>query len=230
MPTNYQNAKIYSIRSRSRPDLVYIGSTTQGLAKRFGGHNYLFRNNRLKCTSKKVIEIGDAFVELVETYACPNRNELERREGEIIRSMDCVNKQIPGRTKQEWLIDNKERNDEWHKQYRDDNKVKIKQWRENNKERTKQQRKQHYLDNTEQIKQSNKQYHNEHKEQISQRMKRWSENNKEHLKQANKQYREKKKDNRICICGVNYNYGNSSIRKKHYISKHHTNFVSSFTL
>ena len=42
---NYQNGKVYSIRSHSRPDLVYVGSTTQPLSKRFGGHKELKNKN-----------------------------------------------------------------------------------------------------------------------------------------------------------------------------------------
>ena len=243
MPTNYQNAKIYSIRSRSRPDLIYIGSTTQGLAKRFSCHNSHFRNNRLICSSKRVIEIGDAYIELIEPYACANRNELERREGEIIRSMDCVNNQIPGRTIQE---------------YREDNKEHIKQYREEHKEQSQQYGKQHYIDNKEEINRKHtqhyldnkehtdrkhqeyyennkercdeyrKQWRVDNKEHIKQQVKQWSENNKEHCKEQSKQYHEKTKDNRNCICGGNYNYGKSQNRKAHYNSKHHTNFVSSF--
>ena len=38
MPRNYQNGKIYTIRSRSRPDLIYVGSTIQSLSTRFGEH------------------------------------------------------------------------------------------------------------------------------------------------------------------------------------------------
>jgi len=88
---NYQNGKIYSIRSRSREDLVYVGSTTQPLSVRFGGH----KAPSNKSTSKQIIDLGDAYIELIENYSCNNREELLKREGEIMRSMECVNKCNP---------------------------------------------------------------------------------------------------------------------------------------
>jgi len=85
---DYQQGKIYSIRSVSRPDLVYVGSTVQPLSKRFGRHKTPANHT----TSKQVIDIGDAYIELIEMYPCDNIEQLRQREGEIMRSMDCVNK------------------------------------------------------------------------------------------------------------------------------------------
>ena len=59
---NYQNGKIYTVRSRSRPDLVYVGSTIQPLSVRMGMH----RQSRNDCTSKQIVDIGDAYIELIE--------------------------------------------------------------------------------------------------------------------------------------------------------------------
>jgi hypothetical protein len=155
MPT-YQNGKIYTIRSRSREDLVYVGSTTQSLAKRLGGHRRSYdmwkNGTNHKYTSFDVIDIGDSYIELLENYPCSNKNELHRREGQLIRSMDCVNKNIPGRTLAEYHQDNREElnaksnkyrlaNKEtvvaYKKQYRLGNKeaiaAKLKQWRHDNK-------------------------------------------------------------------------------------------------
>lgn len=87
---DYQQGKIYSIRSLSRPELVYVGSTVQPLPKRFFGHKA--PNN--STSSKQIIDIGDAYIELIEMYPCDNIEQLRQREGEIIRSMDCVNKNM----------------------------------------------------------------------------------------------------------------------------------------
>lgn len=43
---DYSNGKIYTIRCYSNPNHIYVGSTTQPLSKRFGGH---------KCSSKKTL-------------------------------------------------------------------------------------------------------------------------------------------------------------------------------
>ena len=48
---NYSNGKIYSIRFYDNDKLIYIGSTTQILAVRFGGHK---RN--IKCSLFQYIQ------------------------------------------------------------------------------------------------------------------------------------------------------------------------------
>ena len=88
---NYQNGKIYGIRSVSNPDLLYVGSTTDQLSKRL----YQHKNKSNKSTSKQIIDLGDAYIELIENYACNSKEELLKREGEIMRSMECVNKCNP---------------------------------------------------------------------------------------------------------------------------------------
>ena len=127
---NYEEGKVYCIRSHATVG-CYVGSTTQPLYKRFYKHkqdyNRWLNNNDLKyTTSYKVLEHGidDCYIELIENVSCNNKNELERREGEIMRITDnCVNKIIVGRTKKEYAEDNKEK----IKKYRDDNREKIKE-------------------------------------------------------------------------------------------------------
>ena len=118
MPPNFANGKIYSIRSH-QTEQVYIGSTTQPLSVRFGEHK------RKPCSSREILQHSDAYIEIIENYPCADKNELNRREGNFIRTMDCVNKQIPGRTSAEYHVDNKEHLNEQAKQYREDNKETI---------------------------------------------------------------------------------------------------------
>ena len=83
---DYSNGKIYSIRFYDNDKLIYIGSTTQILAVKFGGHK---RNN--KCSLFQYIQENNnadfkcCYMELLEPYKCNNKNELNKREGEIIR-------------------------------------------------------------------------------------------------------------------------------------------------
>ena len=100
---NYQNGKIYALRSHQTED-VYIGSTTQPLAVRFAGH----RAMRGKCSSLAVLQHPDAYIELVELYPCGTKEELNKREGEIIRFTSCVNKNIAGRSAKDWYQDKRE--------------------------------------------------------------------------------------------------------------------------
>ena len=75
---------------------------------------------------------------LLEEFPCANKMQLNRREGELIRTMDCVNKRIEGRTLAEYYVDNKQEILEQKKQYYVDNKQgkleKAKKYREDNKE------------------------------------------------------------------------------------------------
>ena len=170
---NYQNGKIYKIISFDNPDICYIGSTTQTLAMRMGGHRRCYNEylkvgkTRKYTTACKMVCYPDARIYLIESYNCDNKNELERREGEIIKKFmkddqleNPVNFNIAGRTNKEWQDDNKEKHKEYQKQYQINNSEKLKEHRkkyhENNKETIKEQKKQHYHNNKETINEQRK--------------------------------------------------------------------------
>ena len=72
----YHEGKIYLIRSPSRPDIdPYYGSTIRPLLYRFSTHKY-DANKRFDCSSKILIDCGDAIIELVEDYPCESKYEL----------------------------------------------------------------------------------------------------------------------------------------------------------
>ena len=164
----FERGKIYTIRSHKTP-LIYVGSTTEKyLSNRMGKHRSSFKRykngNVGYCASFDILEIDtDCYIELYEYYPCNTDLELKRREGEVIRSLDCVNKRIAGRTAKEWREDNKERINAKSKEYYDDNKDEIaanrKQYRANNKERINAKKKQYYNNNKEQINAKSKQKH-----------------------------------------------------------------------
>ena len=116
---NYQNGKIYTIRSRNS-DKVYVGSTCNELRKRIYEHKKDYRywvNGKPKYVSSfEVLKDGMCYIELLEKYPCNDKNELKRREGEVIRSMECVNKAIAGRTPKEYQEEHKEQRKEYHKE------------------------------------------------------------------------------------------------------------------
>ena len=65
--TKYANGKIYSIRSKNKPSLIYIGSTCQRLSKRFYEHNNDYKRRLAGKTSRVirsiyVLEEGDAYI------------------------------------------------------------------------------------------------------------------------------------------------------------------------
>ena len=93
--------KIYTIRSLNDPN-VYVGSTIQSLAVRMGGHRKSYEKNKVLGLNKDiVININDWKIELHELYPCNTRQELHRREGEVIREIGTLNKCIAGRTQKE---------------------------------------------------------------------------------------------------------------------------------
>ena len=113
MPVDYQGGKIYTIRA-PETDKYYIGSTVQSLPKRFHEHKKqyaVYQNGKYhNITSFQILELEDAYIELLELYPCNSKIELERREGQLIREHkdNCINRNVAGRTKKEYYKDNKE--------------------------------------------------------------------------------------------------------------------------
>ena len=139
---DYANGKIYTIRS-FQTDKFYIGSTTSTLTKRLSGHKAGYKKER-PCASSEIIKYGDAYIELLEDFPCFKRDQLCKREGQLIREHkdNCVNKCIAGRTIKEYREDNKER-------IIQQNKTRCLKYYETNKERVLEQQKQYYEDNRE---------------------------------------------------------------------------------
>ena len=112
----FKNGKIYSIRCTTNEELIYIGSTCQPLYKRIYDHKAAAKGNYFKnmLLYVKMNELGpDKFyIELIMNYPCKNREELNKIEGEYIRKLSTLNKNMAGRTitdsKYEYRIKNKE--------------------------------------------------------------------------------------------------------------------------
>ena len=130
MANKYQNGVIYAIRSHLTEEM-YIGSTVQTLAQRMTGHRRSFKRyrggNRPYVSSFEILKHPDAYIELLEACPCDTKAELHRREGQLIREMPCVNKRIPGRTRAEHYVDNREVLKEQARQYQVDNREVLKE-------------------------------------------------------------------------------------------------------
>jgi len=75
-----------------------------------------------------MIKLGDAYIELLEAYPCKNKEELCKREGEVMRATpNTVNRNIAGRTPKQYRDDHEEKLKQYIKKYQQDNKTKIKQ-------------------------------------------------------------------------------------------------------
>jgi len=120
----YKNGKIYKITD-SKNEMLYIGSTIQPLIYRFRLHVSSFKANANKSSARHIFAkygVANCSIHLIEEYPCNSREELSRREGAVIVNMrntiqSIVNKNIAGRTRKEWMADNKAKVKEYHKQY-----------------------------------------------------------------------------------------------------------------
>lgn len=142
---DYQKAKIYVIRAPGTDD-VYIGSTTKALSARMASHKCLYKKWKEGTTNKTssfpLIEKEGCYIELVENFPCNSKEELNKREGEIIRSTPAaINRCVAGRTTQEYKEENKDHLAEKSKEWRENNRDRVnennRKWREANPDKYK---------------------------------------------------------------------------------------------
>ena len=151
---DYKQGKIYKLWSPQSEE-IYIGSTTQSLAKRKSQHKGQHKGMK-DCCSKLLFEkYDDVRIELLECCPCDNKEELAKREGEFIRNNNCINRCIAGRTQKEYYEENKEKILEQKKEYKQNNKEKILEYQKDYYEHNKEQKKEYYENNKEKIKEYN---------------------------------------------------------------------------
>ena len=123
---DYQNGKIYTIRCRTDDTKIYVGSTTMTLSKRIAEHRCASKKQTQTIWYNNVEDWGDWYIELYEDCPCENKEQLCRREGEIIREIGNLNKDIAGRSRKEWATDNPEKVKATSKKYHENNSEKVK--------------------------------------------------------------------------------------------------------
>lgn len=114
---NYSKTKIYKICSHLG-DKIYIGSTTKDyLSQRMTAHrkSYKFyKNGNIKYGYVRSYILFDeygvdnCYIELIEEKECTSKDEKNKIEGQYIKSLECVNKIVQGRTPKEYRDENKE--------------------------------------------------------------------------------------------------------------------------
>jgi hypothetical protein len=167
----YENGKIYTIRCNDDNSLIYVGSTIQPLYKRWNDHKKRCRQESHKEYNKlvymKMRELGmhKFYIELYEEYPCENKQQLNRKEGQIIRLIGTLNKAIAGRTQKEWELENKSKIQETKTVYREKNKEHIKLIRKVYYENNKEKMKEHYEKNKEYFKQKQRENYERKKSQ-----------------------------------------------------------------
>eukprot|EP00960_Hanusia_phi_P020836 613882-Hanusia_phi.AAC.1 len=215
---DYSKSVIYTIRCKNNDSFIYVGSTTQQLCLRWGQHKtHCYHSNNASYNMLLYQEIrktswDDWYIELYEEYPCENIQQLHKREGEVIRVIGTLNRNIAGRDDKQWFEDNKEKIREQQKQWREENKEKIKHHREDNKDKAAAYYKQWYEDNKEKLqeyREDNKQYFKDKWQEY------YSKNKSELLK--------KQKEKKECECGmiISNNWMN-----KHIKTQRHQNYLT----
>ena len=200
----YENGKIYKIVDVGY-NKCYIGSTTEPLSKRMERHRKCHKRyletGKVDTRCRLLFEefgVENCKIELLENYACMSKEELLRKEGEYIQSMECVNKCVAGRTPQEYKELHKERYSKNQKEWYEKNKEYViqrnREYQEKHKEEVAQRRKDYYERNKEQINNKNKVYYENNFEKIKQHKAEYALNNKEFLAKKNKEWYEANKE------------------------------------
>ena len=190
-PRDYGNGKIYCIRNHINNE-IYVGSTCQSLSKRMAYHRQdcmkPSRHNTL--IYKMMFELGrdNFYIELIEEYPCENSNQLERKEGEIMRELKAsLNQVIAGRTPEEYKIDNRDN-------IKKTKAIRNKRFAENNQEKIKSYRKEYYNRNPEKFREDAKKYAEENREKVLAKKREYYYKNRERILENVKRYVEENRD------------------------------------
>jgi hypothetical protein len=183
---DYSKGKIYTIRCRTDDNKIYVGSTIQSLAVRLGAHK---RNSKKEEYMNKLYQEvnndwSNWYIELYENFPCSCREELHKKEGEIIRLIGNLNSIIAGRNKKEYYIENADK----IKEYYIENKEKIKKYRIENADKIKEQRKEYRIENADKIKEKNKEYNIKNADKIKEKKKEYNIENADKIKEKKKEY------------------------------------------
>ena len=138
---NYSQGKVYKIEPIQGGE-IYVGSTTKKyLSERMSEHRSNYKKWKAgiqgKCMSFDIFDkyrLENCQIILLESVNANSKEELHVREAHWIKSLECVNKVIPGRTQKEYREDNKDQIAEYQKEYQ-------KQYHLDHKEQIKEQRK-----------------------------------------------------------------------------------------
>ena len=121
---DYENGKIYTIRCKLDNTHIYVGSTTQLLSKRMVEHRSGQKNpnsqkyNRPLYVKMRELGVDNFYIELYEDFPCDRKEQLEKREGEIIRLIGTLNSSVAG-------LESRKNATQYNKEYYQTNKQKI---------------------------------------------------------------------------------------------------------
>ena len=145
---NYKNGKIYKIEHLEKPELVYIGSTTQ-FNRRKANHKRACNNETGSAYNLKLYDMvranggwNEFKMMVIKEYPCDNKTELLIEEEKHRKEYQATLNQIRAHrteeeTKQynkEYTTDNIKKITEYQNKWRNDNKDYPIKWKNENKE------------------------------------------------------------------------------------------------
>ena len=173
---------------------------------------------------------------VIETIEYNEKHELKARERVHMEELKAtLNKQVPNRTRDEYVQQNKEHINVQRKQYRQENKAEIQeqnhQYYQNNKDQILQKQEQYNQDNKEHIRQYKNQYYQVRKEVIAIKQAEYQQTNKEAIHEYQCQYRQNNKEHILqhknekhdCGCGGKYTTSN---KLRHEKTKRHQEHIN----
>jgi hypothetical protein len=212
---NYEESKIYKIKSLLDESQFYVGSTTSTLEKRLYQHKSNGINNINRNVHIYFINNGwnNANIELIENYPCKNKDELLFRETYWINELKPTLNMVKARLSKEekehnkkeynkkYCEKNKEIIKERQKQYYNNNQEKIQEYRDGRKDIRKEYDREYTIKNKERKANYKLQYNNENRDNIL----------------------EKKKEKILCECGEEYSRTNKA---RHVKTKKHLDHIN----
>ena len=155
----YSKGKIYKIVDVGY-NKCYVGSTCESLSKRMERHrnsdNQYLQGKYNKARSFELFDefgVENCKILLLQDYPCENKEQLRAKEGEYQQKMNCINKYLAGRTKQQYYQD-------YAEHFKKLNKIDY----EKNKDKYLEQRKNYHQDNREFENQRSREYYHQNKE------------------------------------------------------------------
>jgi hypothetical protein len=188
--SDYKKGKVYRLVCNNTGN-QYIGSTTQSLSQRLGGHKtdykrFIDGKMTRQISSFSILCENNFEMILIEEYSCENKNQLERRERYFIETMECVNKVKPSRTREE--------KKEYKQKYQQEHKEEVQKYREKyqqeHKEEVQKYHQKYYQENKEELQKNQQKYRQEHKEELQ----KYQQERKEELQKYRQEHKEERKE------------------------------------
>jgi hypothetical protein len=204
---NYANSKIYQIVPLDGENGdVYIGATTkQYLSQRMQAHRDAYKQWKTgkgsNVSSYRIFDkygVENCSILLLEEVNAASKDELSAREGYYIRTMQCLNKVIMGRTPAEYYLKNSDKISEQRREYYLKNTDKLnecnREYRLKNSDKISEQKREYYLKNTDKVNECNREYRLNNKEKTDEYQHQYRLENADKAAEYLRQYRLKNAD------------------------------------